>query len=141
MEYATAMPAPPRRWLCLAIVSAVIASACGADSDNAASGIPEQDTRLVALGEGLYLEHCAICHGADLRGTNRGPSHLSVVYEPNHHGDVSFYLAVRNGAPQHHWRFGDMAPIEGLTDPEIEAMIAYIRENQRINGFDPYPPR
>lgn len=135
------MPAPLVRSLCLVLVSAVMASACGAASDNAASGIAEQDTGLVVLGDGLYQANCAVCHGADLRGTDRGPSLLSVVYEPSHHADAAFYLAVRNGTPQHHWHFGDMAPIEGLTDPEIEAIIAFVRENQRIKGFDPYPPR
>jgi ubiquinol-cytochrome c reductase cytochrome c subunit len=30
-------------------------------------------------GADLYAANCASCHGSDLRGTQEGPSHLSVV--------------------------------------------------------------
>ncbi len=131
------MRVPP---VCLLVVLvAVTLAACSDGSaDDAGTGIPAQDPELVAAGEPLYQQHCASCHGSDLRGTDQGPSHLSVVYEPNHHGDAAFYLAVRNGVPQHHWPFGDMAAIEGLSDPEIERIVAYVREQQRINGFEPH---
>ena len=111
------------------------APAAGADT-----GIPVQDPELVTAGEPLYQARCAACHGSDLRGTPLGPSHLSIVYEPNHHGDGAFLLAVRNGVRQHHWPFGDMAPVLGLSDDDVVAIIAYVREQQRINGFEPYPP-
>lgn len=131
-----------RRLSTAVAVLVVGVAACGGagDGDAGDTGIPEQDPALVAAGEPLYQDNCASCHGADLRGTDQGPSHLSVVYEPNHHGDAAFFLAVRNGSPQHHWPFGDMAPVEGLSDPEIERIVAYVREQQRINGFEPYPP-
>lgn len=93
-----------------------------------------------AAGEPLYQQHCAACHGQDLRGTPIGPSHLSIVYEPNHHPDSSIALAIRNGVRQHHWNFGDMPPVPGLDDDEITAVTAYVREQQRIHGFEPYPP-
>lgn len=101
---------------------------------------PEDGGTLVAEGEVLYQANCAECHGSDLRGTDKGPSHLSIVYEPNHHGDAVFALAVINGARQHHWPFGDMEPIPGLDDTDIERIVAYVRENQRVHGFEPYPP-
>ena len=101
--------------------------------------IAVQDPDLVAIGEPLYQGSCASCHGSDLRGSDLGPSHLSVVYEPNHHGDGAFILAARNGVRQHHWPYGDMAPVPGLDDSELEAIIAYVRENQREFGFESYP--
>jgi len=104
------------------------------------TGIPVQDPDVVASGEPLYQASCAECHGADLRGTDLGPSHLSIVYQPGHHGDVAFVLAARNGVRQHHWPFGDMAPVLGLSDDDLDAIVAYVRENQRIFGFEPYPP-
>lgn len=107
---------------------------------DAGTGIAIQDPALVAAGDPLYQATCASCHGSDLRGTDIGPSHLSVVYEPNHHGDIAFVLAARNGVQQHHWRFGDMAPVPGLSDADLEAIVAYVRENQRTFGFEPYPP-
>lgn len=38
------------------------------------------------------------------------------------------------------WPFGDMEPVPGLDDADIERIVAYVRENQRIHGFEPYPP-
>lgn len=128
------------RRLGLASLLVLLVAACSTGGDRAGTDIEPQDPALVALGEELYQGNCASCHGTDLRGTDLGPSHLSVVYEPSHHGDAAFYLAVRNGVVAHHWSFGNMPAIEGLADPEIEAIVAYVRENQRINGFEPYPP-
>lgn len=110
------------------------------DTQDAGTGIPQQDPALVAAGDELYQASCAACHGSDLRGTDLGPSHLSIVYEPNHHGDAAFILAAKNGVPQHHWPFGDMAPVPGLNDDDLVAIVAFVRENQRIFGFEPYPP-
>lgn len=104
------------------------------------TGIPPQDETLVAEGDVLYQANCAECHGSDLRGTDKGPSHLSIVYEPNHHGDGSFALAAINGVRQHHWPFGDMDPVPGLDEADMERIIAYVRENQRLHGFESYPP-
>ncbi len=102
--------------------------------------IPVQDSALVAEGEALYRTGCAACHGSDLRGTEIGPSQLSVVYQPGHHSDESYMNAMFNGVPAHHWKFGNMPPISNLTQDDAERIIAYVRENQRIEGFEPYPP-
>ncbi|HKX76474.1 MAG TPA: cytochrome c [Acidimicrobiia bacterium] len=115
----------------------VIISACTAASETT---IPAQDPNLIAEGEQLYAASCAECHGADLRGTDKGPSHLSAVYEPGHHGDGAFLVAVTAGVRPHHWDFGAMPPIEGLSAQDIEAIVAFVREQQRIQGFEPYPP-
>ena len=107
-------------------------AACGSDgtpSTNAAGSRVER-------GAEVYAENCASCHGADLRGTDKGPSHLSIVYEPDHHTDDSFRSAIANGAPQHHWNFGNMEPVEGLSDDDVEAVIAYVRAEQERRGFE-----
>ncbi len=104
------------------------------------SQVPEQDPVLVAAGEPLYTANCATCHGEDLRGTERGPSHLSDLYRPGHHADGAFFLAVKIGSTQHHWSFGSMPPIADLTDEDVAAITAFVRENQRTEGFEPYPP-
>jgi hypothetical protein len=65
----------------------------------------------------------------------RGPSHLSKIYEPSHHSDESFRAAVRNGSRQHHWTFGDMPPVTGLSDGDVTAIIAFVRQQQRERGF------
>jgi mono/diheme cytochrome c family protein len=122
------------------LLAAIVAAGCGAGGPDAAPDIPAQDPALVAEGGSLYGDHCAECHGADLRGTERGPSHLSIVYEPGHHGDGAFTAAVLIGVRQHHWPFGNMEPVEGLDEGDVAAIVAYVRENQRIHGFEPYPP-
>lgn len=127
-----------------ALLAVLVLSACTAAPDTVevpdAVEVEQQDPELVELGEPLYQQHCAQCHGADLRGTDLGPSHLSIVYEPNHHGDAAFLVAVSRGSPAHHWDFGPMPPITGLTQEDVAAITAYVREQQRINGFEPYPP-
>ncbi len=102
--------------------------------------IEPQDPGLVEAGTELYSAHCAECHGSDLRGSDKGPSHLSIIYEPNHHADGAFLFAVQNGVRAHHWAFGDMPPIDGLDPEEVEAITAFVRERQRIEGFDADPP-
>ncbi|MBT8242061.1 MAG: cytochrome c [Acidimicrobiia bacterium] len=131
----------PRRNLIAVVGSIGIAiAACSAagetiDSTPTALASPEQP----ATGAELYAASCAECHGADLRGTDRGPSHLSIVYEPDHHSDATFLLAVRNGVRSHHWDYGPMLPIDGLSDEDVTAIVAYVRSVQSEQGFEPYP--
>lgn len=119
---------------------AIVLAGCGAWGTGVDIEVQNQDPELVAVGAGLYATACASCHGDDLRGTDRGPSHLSEVYEPNHHADGAFLLAVRRGVAPHHWSFGPMPPIEGLTDDDVDAIVAYVRDTQGREGFEPYPP-
>lgn len=117
----------------LVVAVALFAAACSTSSDPTTSASSAGNT---ARGEALYASSCASCHGSDLRGTDRGPSHLSIVYEPNHHGDDAFRSAMINGATQHHWNFGAMPPIAGLDDDDREAIIDYIRSVQEREGFE-----
>ena len=131
------------RWY-LALAATVIftLAACGDSTEggDGDTGIAPQDAELVSQGTDVFQASCARCHGADVRGTDNGPSLLSEVYEPNHHADISFLLAVQRGTPAHHWRFGDMPPIDGLTQEDVAAVTAFVRETQRTQGFEPYPP-
>jgi mono/diheme cytochrome c family protein len=126
-------------------VLALVGSACGTDGDDDAATDTTESTASAPRFEGtdgaeLYAAACASCHGADLRGTDRGPSHLSEVYEPSHHPDESFIAAANVGVRAHHWNFGDMPPVKGLTDEQLEAIVAYVRSVQEREGFEPYPP-
>ena len=118
--------------IAVTVALALFAAACsgGSGGTEAAAG--------TGSGSELYAANCASCHGSDLRGTERGPSHLSIVYEPNHHGDDSFRSAIAQGAGQHHWNFGDMPPVPGLDDDEVDAIIAFVRAEQQREGFEPY---
>ena len=130
-----------RRWTPTMMVGilALVVGSCAETGSDVGPDL-EQDPGLVAVGGDFYAQACASCHGVDLRGTERGPSHLSEVYEPGHHGDAAFLLAVRRGVASHHWSFGPMPPIDGLSDADVEAIVAFVRETQRREGFEPYPP-
>jgi mono/diheme cytochrome c family protein len=117
----------------------ILLVACGG-SGNKGTDIAVQDSELVGRGAVTFAASCALCHGSDLRGTEEGPSLLSEVYEPGHHADVAFLLAVQRGVPAHHWHFGDMPAVEGVDETEVAAIVAYVRETQRTKGFEPYPP-
>jgi mono/diheme cytochrome c family protein len=113
----------------------VFAAACGGAPEAMEPASPASPASS-GVGADLYQSNCASCHGADLQGTDKGPSHLSIVYEPNHHGDDAFRSAILQGAQQHHWNFGDMAAITGLDNDEIDDVIAYVRSEQERQGFD-----
>jgi hypothetical protein len=34
-----------------------------------------------------------------------------------------------------------MPPVRGLSDGEIDLIIAHVREQQEAQGLEPYPPR
>jgi hypothetical protein len=65
---------------------------------------------------------------------------LSEVYEPSHHADAAFLLAVQRGVSEHHWPFGDMPAVEGVDEAQVAAIVAFVRETQRTEGFERYPP-
>ncbi len=106
-------------------------SACSAGSVESASPTD------LELGAKVYSQSCASCHGANLQGTDKGPSHLASVYREGHHPDAAFESAIANGAPRHHWSFGDMPAVPGLDETEVAAVIAYIRSEQQRQGFEP----
>ncbi|OYX44408.1 MAG: hypothetical protein B7Z02_06605 [Rhodobacterales bacterium 32-67-9] len=89
------------------------------------------------LGETAFNAKCAACHGANAAGQNGvAPPLVHKIYEPGHHGDQAFFLAVENGARAHHWPFGNMPPVEGLTRSDVGNIIAYVRAIQRANGIE-----
>ena len=87
------------------------------------------------MGKQAFDANCATCHGPDASGTNRGPILIHKYYEPSHHSDATFYQAVRRGVRQHHWNFGNMPKIRGVSDDQISAIVAYVRKIQRANGI------
>ena len=87
-------------------------------------------------GQQAFAANCASCHGTDAEGrAGIAPPLIHKIYEPSHHGDMAFVLAARNGVRAHHWPFGNMAPVPGLTDPELAGIIRFVREVQVANGI------
>ncbi len=95
-----------------------------------------QLTNIQMQGETAFKTNCASCHGVNAAGKDGfGPPLVHRIYEPSHHGDMAFVLAVKQGVRAHHWKFGNMPPVAGVSDPEIQAIIAYVRALQRANGI------
>lgn len=89
------------------------------------------------MGERAFNAVCAVCHGANAGGINgTAPPLVHIFYESTHHGDAAFFAAAQNGVRAHHWQFGDMAPVTGLTKADIGNIVAYVRALQRENGIN-----
>ncbi len=107
---------------------------CGTSSqDEAAESSGDTGVSLSSMGrqgEGLFNDNCSVCHGEKATGTNQGPTLIDRIYHPGHHSDASIRNAVSRGVQQHHWVFGDMAPVAVSSD-DVEKIICYVRELQR----------
>ncbi|WP_299809841.1 cytochrome c [uncultured Roseibium sp.] len=88
-------------------------------------------------GEALFEENCAACHGDNAAGRDGfGPPLVHRIYEPGHHSDGAFHLAAARGVRAHHWPFGDMPPVENVSEGDVGRIIAYLRALQRANGIN-----
>ena len=89
------------------------------------------------LGKGqvLYEKYCSSCHGVQLNGTDKGPPLIHPFYKPSHHGDRAFYNAALKGTQQHHWEFGDMPPVVGMTQKKMDNLVPFVRYYQKQKGL------
>lgn len=85
----------------------------------------------LAKGQLLYEKYCSSCHGLQLNGSDKGPPLIHPFYKPSHHNDKSFYRAALKGVKQHHWNFGDMPPVVGMTPGKMDRVVPYLRYYQR----------
>ena len=99
-----------------------------------AIAIPEL-TKNAQAGARLFASNCALCHGTNRTGTDRGPPLVHKVHEPGHHPDAALYRAVNQGVVSHHWSFGNMQPVPGVSHGSATKILAYVRELQRANGI------
>ena len=115
--------------LCLGLASAPIGCSAGSKDDPSARPVEFQE------GETKFTANCARCHGERAAGTNQGPPLVHKIYEPSHHGDAAFQMAAARGVRAHHWSFGDMPQIEGVTPDDVKQITAYVRWLQRQAGI------
>lgn len=98
--------------------------------------LPAELPPLAQMGERAFNAKCAACHGANAAGREgKGPPLVHKIYEPSHHADMAFVMAAKNGVRSHHWRFGNMPTVDGVTDADVKAITAYVRALQTENGI------
>ncbi len=117
----------PAGVVALAAVVAVALVAAGGSEEPPAPGSAEE----LALGEEVFGRRCETCHGPGAAGGLAGPPLIHEIYSPDHHPDSSIRAAVARGVQPHHWEFAAMPPIPDLSDADVDAVIAYIRDVQR----------
>jgi len=105
-------------------------AACDSSQPKAASGGAPVPADL-QTGEAKFNANCAACHGPQGTGTQQGPPLVHKIYEPNHHGDAAFQRAAANGVRAHHWEFGNMPKIDGVTPDEVDHIVRYVRWLQK----------
>lgn len=90
-----------------------------------------------SLGRGwtAFENNCSTCHGVQGSGSEKGPPLIHPYYVPSHHSDESILRAIMSGTRQHHWGFGDMPPVSGISEPEARQIILYIRWLQMEKGL------
>lgn len=134
-----------RMWISAAVLAGAVALGLGSDGPAGAQVSGSEPMVQVVLpdltgdaviGARVFAVKCAACHGANGAGADgKGPPLIHRIYEPSHHADIAFLMAAQNGVRAHHWRFGDMPPVEGITRAEVLAVVAFIRQVQAANGI------
>lgn len=124
----------------MAAGAALLLAACDGTEEGAGRArlhLPPADFRPdIKTGERLFIANCARCHGRRGDGAEQGPPLVHETYRPGHHADLTFHWAVRDGARQHHWHFGDMPAVPNLTPEDVGHIIAFIRKRQRDAGIE-----
>ncbi len=135
-----------RRRALAAVLVAVFLAGCSGDEADEYSAADTSAGQTVSVsvpdlsdvarqGGELFTANCSECHGPTAGGSSQGPPLVHEIYEPGHHADFSFVRAVETGSPQHHWNFGDMEPVPGLSPEDLNKVICYVRELQYANGI------
>ena len=143
----------PSRWttqlavlIALLAGAVLIASACGggdgngygaseAPTDEPVAVTPSDAPEAELPGEKLFIANCSMCHGETAAGTAQGPPLLDRIYEPGHHPDASFIIAVSRGVRQHHWQFGNMPAVPDLSIDQIQQVVCFVRQLQVADGM------
>jgi cytochrome c len=118
-----------------AVAALLSLTACEPRPSSAPAFDPGPVPAELAEGQRRYDRTCRPCHGPLGTGTESGPPLVHRIYEPSHHSDAAFRLAVTRGVRAHHWSFGDMPPLPQMDSAGIAAVTAYVRWLQQKAGI------
>lgn len=96
---------------------------------------PSLDAEMIRVGESLYLQECAACHGRDLRGApewkspNDDGSYPPPPHDHSghtwHHSDATLIDLILNGSGYEQTRMPEFAG--RLSEDEVRAIIEYLK--------------
>jgi mono/diheme cytochrome c family protein len=99
----------------------------------------------LGLGQAIYQQYCAVCHGPSGEGKPPAPP-MNYRGHAHHHPDWELLMVIEQGRTG----LGQMPAWKGqLSDREITAVIAYIKTlwdedqrafQERVNELRPTPP-
>jgi mono/diheme cytochrome c family protein len=132
--------------IAMAVLAVAAASVAGVwvyvdvRAEGSLPSIDSNDTELVSLGQAIYAEHCASCHGVNLEGQPNwkqrkpdgklpAPPHDSIGHTW-HHADPLLFAITKRGVAAVAGRpiASDMPAFDGvLNDREIAASLAFIK--------------
>jgi len=99
---------------------ALLASGCAIEPQKV---VPEPYT----LGQSVYHNVCANCHGADAMGTNKAPSLIHAKYSKENFSNKKIAKTIINGSSS-----GAMpAQKTKVTQEDINQIIKYLRYSQK----------
>ncbi|SNZ20029.1 c-type cytochrome [Cohaesibacter gelatinilyticus] len=123
----------------LIVIAALLALQSGKEGENDGplhgNAFSLDTDKIRSDGLRLYNGACIQCHGIEARGSSFGPPLVHEIYRPSHHSDQAFALAALQGVTAHHWDYGDMPAIEGISQTDLAMITAYIRYLQRKAGI------
>lgn len=133
-------------WLALVLAALIIAAAAifivldPTQPDETGIVLTAGDAEVVAVGQRVYAEQCAVCHGANLEGQPNWRERLPNGRLPApphdetghtwHHTDEVLFALTRDGLPaitNTDYETDMPAYADVLTDDEIIAVLSYIK--------------
>lgn len=144
--------------LLVGVAAALLFNAIKPDATSAPDKLRSDDRRLLAMGETLYAQHCAACHGVQLQGQANwrerdaqgrlpAPPHDASGHTWHHADEVLFRitkLGVAEAAGLANYESNMPAYAKVLSDEEIVATLSWIKstwpadvrsKHDEINAF------
>lgn len=130
-------------WRRMVAAGAIVVSGCTSAPGPApiaggSPGVPPSlDAEMIRVGEALYLQECAECHGSDLRGApNWKTPNADGSYPPPphdgsghtwHHSDATLVELIQNGSGFEQSRMPQFAG--RLSEEQVLAVLEYLKSH------------
>jgi mono/diheme cytochrome c family protein len=97
---------------------------------------PSNMSSTAQLGENVYNYRCRSCHGPLGLGAVGGPPLATGEFAESIYPDTQMAQAILSGAPQKNYDYGRMPAQPDISDQDLRATIAFLREIQTLHGYE-----